>query len=138
MRENEQVSRYEVNRSVRMVFTRHNVDLTKIDYSFMGSVVYLSGDLVRPDGDFSRQEIESIVREIANLPHVRDIQFELNTWRVAAAGDSWHVDRIKKEVSRKKAASGSGLADDSTHIIEKTEDLEVVLDDIAAHEKRKG
>lgn len=137
MRQDEQVSRYEVNRNVRMVLARHDADLTKIDYSFMGSVVYLNGDLARPDGDFSQQEIESIVRELAALPHVRDIHFELNNWRVSSSGDSWQVNRIKKEAGRKRAASGTGISDDSTHVIEKAEDLDVVLGEIEADEKRK-
>lgn len=137
MRQDEQVSRYEVNRSVRMVFTRHDADLTKIDYSFMGSVVYLGGDLVRPDGDFSQQEIENIVREIAALPHVRDIHFELSNWQVSSSGDSWQISRIKKEAARKRTASRTGISDDSTHVIEKAEDLDVVLGEIEAGEKPK-
>ena len=77
MRQDEQVSRYEVNRNVRMVITRHDADLTRIDYSFMGSTIYLNGDLVRPNGDFTAQEIENIAKELSALPHVRSIQFEI-------------------------------------------------------------
>ncbi len=92
----DQVSRYEVNRKVRMIFTRHDADLSKIDYSFMGSSVYLYGDLVRPDRDYSAQEIESIAREISALPHVRDIQFELNNWVILSSGESWQINKTKK------------------------------------------
>jgi len=138
MSQDEKVSRYEVNRNVRMVITRHDVDMTRIDYSFMGSTVYLNGDLVRLDGDFSRKEIEIIAREIAALPHVRDIHFELNNWMVASSGDSWEIKLRKKETAAKKAAYQTGLSDDKTVIIEKAEDLEVVLDEIEADEKRKG
>ena len=75
MRQDEQVSRYEVNRNVRMVITRHDADLTRIDYSFMGSTIYLNGDLVRPNGDFTAQEIENIAKELSALPRVRSNAF---------------------------------------------------------------
>ena len=137
MTSNEQVSRYEVNRNVRMVFTRHDADLTRIDYSFMGSTVYLDGDLVRPDGDFSVQEIEAMAREILALPHVRDVQFNLNNLIVVSSGDSWQVTRTKKSVSTKGAAYQSGSVGNSTVVIEKAEDLKVVLDDLQADSKKE-
>jgi hypothetical protein len=99
----EQVSRYEINRNVRMILTRHDVDLTRIDYSFMGSTVYLYGDLVRPDGDYSVNEIELIIREITILPHVRDIQFDLNNWLAIPSGDSWQITKSKKSASARAA-----------------------------------
>ena len=71
MRQDDQVSRYEVNRNVRIVIARHDADLTRIEYSFMGSTVYLSGDLVRPNGEFNAHEIENIAKELAAIPHVR-------------------------------------------------------------------
>ncbi|PKN19490.1 MAG: hypothetical protein CVU71_08270 [Deltaproteobacteria bacterium HGW-Deltaproteobacteria-6] len=137
MSQDEKVSRYEVNRNVRMVITRHDVDMTRIDYSFMGSTVYLNGDLVRLGGDFSPKEIEIIVREIVALPHVRDVQFDLNNWMVASSGDSWEIKLRKKESTTGKTGR-TGLSDDSTVVIEKAEDLEVVLDEIEAAERRKG
>lgn len=138
MRQDEQVSRYEVNRNVRMVLTRHDADLTRTDYSFMGSTVYLNGDLVKPDGDFSVKEIEIIIRDISALPHVRDVQFDLGNWTVTPSGDSWQIKLRKKEAATKKSIYQTGLSDDKTVIIDKAEDLEVVLEDIEADEKRKG
>lgn len=138
MRQDEQVSRYEVNRNVRMVLARHNADLTRTDYSFMGSTVYLSGDLAKPDGDFSVKEIEIIAREIAALPHVRDVQFDLVSWTVTPSGDSWQIKKLKKEAASRKALYQTGLSDDKTIVIDKAEDLEVVLEGIEADEKRKG
>ncbi|MGV8056481.1 MAG: hypothetical protein AB2L12_00365 [Smithellaceae bacterium] len=137
MRQDEQVSRYEINRNVRMVFTRHDVDLTRIDYSFMGNTVYLYGDLIKPAGDFSAQEIENIVREIAALPHVRDIQFDLNNWILVSSGNAWQVTRNKKSASTKQAAHPGGSLGDSTVVIEKAEELKVVLDDLQANSKKE-
>ncbi len=125
----DQVSRYEVNRKVRMIFTRHDADLSKIDYSFMGSSVYLYGDLVRPDRDYSAQEIESIAREISALPHVRDIQFELNNWVILSSGESWQINKTKKSVVLPSARQPGALGD-STIVIDKAEKLTDVLDDI--------
>jgi hypothetical protein len=136
MRQEEQVSRYEVNRNVRMVFTRHDADLTRVDYSFMGSTVYLYGDLVRPDGDFTPQEIEIMAREISALPHVRDVQFDLSNWLVASSGDSWQITRTKKSTAA-HAAHRAGSAEDSTVVIEKTEDLMDVLEDLDTDSKKE-
>lgn len=68
MPQNETPSRYEINQKVRMIFTRHDADLSKIDYSFMGATVYLSGELAQPDRDYSHKEIENIVKEISAIP----------------------------------------------------------------------
>jgi hypothetical protein len=130
MQQDDQVSRYEVNRSVRMVFTRHDADMTRIDYSFMGSTVYLYGDLARPDGDFSPQEMEAMARELSALPHVRDIQFNLDNWLVLSSGDSWKISLTRKSHAP-KAARQTGTLADSTVVVEKAEDLEVVIDDIS-------
>jgi hypothetical protein len=124
----DQVSRYEINRKVRMIFTRHDADLSKIDYSFTGSSVYLYGDLVRPDRDFSAQEIENIAREISALPQVRDIQFELNNWVILSSGESWQINKTKK--SSATTTLQPGALGDSTIVIDKTEKLTDVLDDI--------
>jgi hypothetical protein len=131
----DKVSRYEINRIVRMVFTRHDADLTKIDYSFMGSAVYLYGDLVRLDGDFSDKEIEFIIREIAALPHVRDIQFDLNNWAVVPSGDSWQITKTRKSVVT-RAAGQAGSLGDSTVVIDKSEKLTDVLDDLGLDSKK--
>jgi hypothetical protein len=137
MRQEEEVSRYEVNRNVRMALTRNDADLTKIDYSFMGNTVYLNGDLVKPDRDFSAQEIAAIAKEISALPHVRDIQFDLNNWMVASSGDSWQFSQVKKSITTKGTARQAGTLGDNTVVIEKAEDLTVVLEDIQADSKKE-
>jgi hypothetical protein len=119
-----------------MVLTRHDVDLTRIDYSFMGSTVYLYGDLVRPDGDYSPKDIDLIVREISALPHVRNIQFDFNNWVVIPSGDSWQITKTKKSIVTRMAAQ-SGSLEDSTVVIDKAEKLPDVLDDLESHSKKK-
>ena len=129
----DQVSRYEINRNVRMVLTRHDADLTRIDYSCVGSTVYLYGDLVRPDKDYSAKEIEFIVGEITALPHVRDIQFDLNNWLVIPSGNSWRITKTGKSAVTRAAGS---LAD-STVVIDKAEKLTDVLDDLNPDSKKE-
>jgi len=135
MRHNEQFSRYEVNRKVRTVMARHDADLTKIDYSFMGSTVYLTGDLARLDRDFTAQEIEAIAREISSLPPVRDLQFDLTNWMVVSAGDSWQVTRNRKPAATLSSANQSGSLSGSTVVIEKSEKLSDVLENLKANSK---
>ena len=136
MPSDDQVSRYEINRNVRIVLTRHEVDLTRIDYSFMGSTVYLYGDLVRSDGDYSAKEIEFIVGEIAALPHVRDTQFDLNNWLVVPSGDSWQVTKTRKSAVT-RTADLSGSLGDSTVVIDKAEKLTDVLGDLEPDSKKE-
>lgn len=138
MQQDEQVSRYEVNRNVRMVLIRHDADLTGIDYSFIGNTVYFYGDLVKLSGDFSVQEIEALAREISALPHVREIQFHFNNWMVASSGDSWQVVRTKKKsVANVGASYQTGTSGDSTIVIEKAEKLINVLKDLEKGSKKE-
>ena len=128
MPQTETPSRYEINQKVRMIFTRHDADLSKIDYSFMGATVYLSGELAQPDRDYSHKEIENIVKEISAIPQVRDIQFDLSNWMVLSAEGSWQISQTRKSVVTSAAQQGA-LAD-STIVIDKSESLTDVLDDL--------
>lgn len=137
MRQDEQVFRYEVNQNVRMVLIRHDVELTKIDYSFIGNTIYLDGDLVKPSGDFSVQEIEALASEISTLSHVQDIQFNLNNWMVTFSRYSWKITRTGKSVATAAAAYQAGTLDDSTTVIGKAEKLMDVLKDIKTDSKKE-
>lgn len=131
MRQGEQVSRYEVNRNVRMILTRHEADLARVDFSFMGSTVYLYGDLTKTDGEFAAKAVEYIAREISALPHVRDVQFNLNNWTVSPSGDSWQINRTVKAATDKGKVYQTATAD-STVVINRAEDLSDVMEEINA------
>lgn len=128
MPQTETPSRYEINQKVRMIFTRHDADLSKIDYSFMGATVYLSGELAQPDRDYSHKEIENIVKEISAIPQVRDIQFDLSNWMVLSAEGSWQISQTRKSVVTSAAQQGALV--DSTIVIDKSESLTDVLNDL--------
>jgi hypothetical protein len=129
----DQISRYEINRNVRMVLTRHDADLTKVDYSCTAGTVYLYGDLARQDRDYAASEIDSIVAEIAALPHVRDIQFDFNNWLVVSSGNSWRITKIGKPA----VTSVPGSLEDSTVVIDNTEKIADVLDDLDLGSKKE-
>jgi hypothetical protein len=91
------VSRYEVNRQVRTVLNRHDIDLTRIDYSFIGGTVYLSGDLLKNcESDLVPAAIENLLKEISGLSGVRDLQTDFQNWNVSNAGGAWHIKKGKK------------------------------------------
>ncbi|MBN1364506.1 MAG: hypothetical protein JW976_06855 [Syntrophaceae bacterium] len=74
-------SRYEVNRRVRQTMVSHNVDLTKINYSFINRTVYIYGRLVKESReDFSISSIKNLVDDLMKLPRIRKVQFDLDNW----------------------------------------------------------
>ena len=128
----DQLTRYEINRKVRMVLTRHEADLTRVDYSCTGGTVYLYGDLIRQDRDYIPKEIDAIVGEISALPRVRDIQFDFNNWLVVSSGHSWRITKLGKPATRQ-----SGSLEDSTVIIDNAEKLTDVIDDLAPNPQKE-
>jgi hypothetical protein len=137
MQQDEQVFRYEVNRNVRMVLIRHDAELSRIDYSFIGNTVYLDGDLVKVSGNFSVQEIEALASEVSALPHVQDIQFNLSNWIVTSSGDSWKITRTGKSVTTVDASHQAGTLDDATIVIGNAGKLMDVLKDIKKDSKKE-
>jgi len=125
------VSRYEVNRQVRMVLNKYGIDLTRIDYSCIGGTVYLSGELLKTyEGDIVPAMIESLFREIARLSGVRNVQSDLQNWNISAEGNSWQITKSKKK-PRDIGIPGGGNAEAAKDILIKTsEEIADVLKDI--------
>jgi hypothetical protein len=92
--------RYEVNRRVRTILIRHDVDLTKIDYSFIGNTVYLYGELHKNQkGEFNAANIDQMVRELSRIEFVRYINFDLKNWVITYSGRSLNVEKKKAAVT---------------------------------------
>jgi hypothetical protein len=128
------VSRYEVNRQVRMVLNRYGIDLTRIDYSCIGSTVYFSGELLNTsEGDIVPAVIESLFRDIARLSGVRNVQSDLQNWNISADGNLWQITKSKKK-SRDVGvplAQYGGTAEAAKDVhIETSEEIADVLKDI--------
>ena len=132
------VSRYEINRQVRMLLNRYSIDLTRIDYSCIGSTVYLSGELLNTnEGDIVPPVIESLFREIARLSGVRNVQSDLQNWNISAEGNSWQITKSKKK-SRDIVIPGGGSAEAAKDVlIETSEAIADVLKDIQKRPKQE-
>ena len=135
------VSRYEVNRQVRMVLNRHDIDLTKVDYSCIGGTVYLSGELLKSsEDDIAPAMIESLFKEIARISGVRNVQTDLQNWTISSEGGSWQITKSKKKSRdtgpRAIQQGGTGEAAEDIHI-ETSEDIADVLKDIQEKPKQE-
>jgi hypothetical protein len=92
--------RYEVNKKVRQILISHHVDMTKINYSCTGNTIYVYGSLNKsPQGDFSLATIEGLVAELMSLPHIRDIQFDLDNWFISSEAGALNITKMKKPSS---------------------------------------
>jgi hypothetical protein len=117
-------TRYEINQNVKYVLVRHAVDLTRVEFSCLGTTVSLNGELNKdPSGEYTPAEVEALVKEISDLPGVRDLQVELYDWNCSSDLGSWTI-------SKKKKTSGASPASSKTLIIEKEEFIKDVLQDL--------
>ncbi|NPU82926.1 MAG: hypothetical protein HPY65_00430 [Syntrophaceae bacterium] len=82
------VDRYEINRKIRSILVRYDVDTTKIDYSFIGNTAYIYGELRknRKEEEFELASLEQMVKEITRINGVRYIQFDLRNWIINYSG----------------------------------------------------
>jgi len=135
------VSRYEVNRQVRMVLNRHDIDLTKVDYSCIGGTVYLTGELLKAnEDDIAPAMVESLFKEIARISGVRNVQSDLQNWTISSEGSSWQITKSKKKSRdtgvRAIQQGGTGEAAEDVHI-EISEEIADVLKDIQEKPKQE-
>ncbi|MGV8079858.1 MAG: hypothetical protein AB2L22_07345 [Syntrophales bacterium] len=101
------VDRYEVNRRVRTILIRYDVDLTKIDYSFIGNTVYLYGELVKArKHDFNPDVIDMMIRELTRINGVRYIQFDLRNWFITYSGRSLNITKGKTSPAAQEVSTG--------------------------------
>jgi hypothetical protein len=125
------VSRYEVNRQVRMVLNRHDIDLTRVDYSCIGGTVYLSGELLKANNDdIAPAIVEILFKEIARISGVRNVQSDLQNWNISTEAGSWQITKGKKKL-RDTGVPMGGAAEESRDVhIETSEEIADVLKDI--------
>jgi len=121
-------TRYEMNRLVRNVLTRHRADLEVISISCTARFVYLYGALTKTTKpDYKPTDVDLIFREIEQIPMVRGIDAELENWSVSAVKSTgtWLIVP-KRRVLQPAAAA----ADQEDHRIEDVKDVKDVLDDL--------
>lgn len=91
--------RCDVNREIKNVLIRHSVSLSEINYSFIGSTVYLYGALRKdPVGEFTPANIELLLRDLHRIDQVRNLQIDLENWSITTDVVSWII-RKRKEVT---------------------------------------
>lgn len=121
-------SRYEMNRLVRNILTRHGVDLESITISCTAGFVYLYGLLKKATKpDLRPTDVNVIFREIESVPMVRGIEANLENWIISGsegAGD-WSVVPTTHDL---RPTASSGEPED--HRISDVEGISDVLEDI--------
>jgi hypothetical protein len=121
-------TRYEMNRLVRNVLTRHRADLELISISCTARLVYLYGYLIKTTKPgYKPAEVDLIFREIEQIPMVRGIEAELENWTISASRSTgtWLVIP-KRRVLPTTAAAGA----QEEYRIEEVEDVKDVLGDM--------
>lgn len=91
----DEFSRYETNRRVKQILVSRNVDMTKINYSCVNKTIHFYGSLSKlSQEDLSLPNIEALVSELMNLPHISNIQFDLDNWFISAEPGDVSITRV--------------------------------------------
>lgn len=105
---NNQLARYEINRQVKMVLTRHAVNLETLSISSSNSLVYLYGVLQEESGrDFTVKDIDNIFTEIEHIHNVKGIIPDLDNWTISNLEGSWHACSHRRAQQSAPAAMDS-------------------------------
>jgi hypothetical protein len=100
--------RYEINRQVKMVLSRHAVNLETLSISSSNTLVYLYGVLQEESGrDLTVPDIDNIFTEIEHIPNVKGIIPDFDNWSISNLEGSWHAS------SRRRAQQSAPAAMDS-------------------------
>ena len=109
----DEFSRYETNRKVKQILVSRNIDMTKINYSCVNKTIHFYGSLSKlSQEDLSLPNIEALVAELMNLPHVSNIQFDLDNWFISAEPGEMNITKVggksleKKQQKNEKDQSG--------------------------------
>ena len=132
------ISRYEVNQKVRGVLNRHDIDLTRLDYSCIGNTIYLSGELLNiNESDIVPAMVDSLFREIARLPGVRNVQCDLQNWNISNVGSSWQITKRKKKSVDIVIPMGGAAEEAKVVEIDTSEEIADVLKDMQEKPKQE-
>jgi hypothetical protein len=75
------VNRFEINKLVRRVLTKNQVDMSTISFTCIGGRILLSGLLKKGSGgEFTASGIESMLSEMRKIKGVSDVGSELGNW----------------------------------------------------------
>ncbi len=95
----DELRRYEINVGVRQILVSYNTDMMNINYSCSKKTIYIYGSLNKiPYGEFTVADIKNLVAELMKLPHVRDVQFDLENWFISHETGDLSIIKGKKPV----------------------------------------
>lgn len=111
------ISRYECNSQVRTILTQHHVNLFLVDYSCIGTTVYLSGAIKKDfNEEFTQMGLEALESDIRKIRGVREVEFNLENWEFNKGQDSWQIKRSSHEPTRISHGQGAGSTDNIIEI----------------------
>lgn len=99
------VNRFEINKLVRRVLTKNQVDMSMVSFTCIGGRILLSGLLKKGSGsDFTATGVESMVSEMRKIKGVSDVGSELGNWDVNGGS----IQKIDKGDGGNKGGHGGG------------------------------
>lgn len=102
------VNRFEINKLVRRVLTKNQVDMSTVTFTCIGGRILLSGLLKKSSGsDFTAQGVESMCSELRKIKGVSDIGSELGNWDVNG-GSIQKIDKGESKQANAEKAKASG------------------------------
>ena len=73
--------------------------MTKIYFSCIKKTIYVYGCLNKTTSeDFSFANIKSLAAELIRLPHIRDVQFDLDNWFISTETGELNIIKGKKQI----------------------------------------
>ncbi|KQC06080.1 MAG: hypothetical protein APR62_08505 [Smithella sp. SDB] len=95
--------RYETNRKVKQILVIHNIDITKINYSCVKRTIYFYGSLSKlSQEELSVPNIETLIADLMSLPHISNIQFDLDNWFISAEPGEINITKVGGKSIEKK------------------------------------
>jgi len=124
-----QRSRYDVNREVRIVLVRHCVNLSEINYSFIGSTVYLYGALHKDlEGEFTPAHIELLLKDLRRLEPVRNLHVDPENWSITSDVFSLIIKKRREVLVTGQDRAENILIDGSDKIRDVLKDIQKEMD----------
>lgn len=101
------VNRFEINKLVRRVLTKNQVDMSTVSFSCMGGRILLTGLLKKGSGsEFTAKGVETMVTELRKVKGVTDVGSELGNWDINGGS----IQKIDKAEAKKAHSEGEKKA----------------------------
>ena len=86
------LTRFQTNKQIQAVLNQFGLDLSLLQFSFVGQTVYYSGRIDKStDAKFFPQELIDCFTAVSRIPEVRAQRFDVDNWVVETSGEGWYV-----------------------------------------------